>query len=231
MISEADTLKDVTVDTLKLDLKFLAGDNTGRGGIIISSVIRMARWMDIPVIAEGVETASQAEYLRSIGCHYMQGYYFSKPISVTDFIELLKSNDTTGIARQKYTESIKDTENLLDPNNMSTNIFDKIGAMVIAEFWHDNLEIIMQNDEFYGILKTTRGEFEKYSLHVQDCFSEKSRDVLIETIKKLKEKQAETIDGEIEIEGISCLLQIHIRILATIKNRKTVMLLFNLNNK
>lgn len=229
--SSLNTLKDVTVDTLKLDLKFLAGDNTGRGGIIISSVIRMARWMDIPVIAEGVETASQAEYLRSIGCHYMQGYYFSKPISVTDFIELLKSNDTTGIARQKYTESIKDTENLLDPNNMSTNIFDKIGAMVIAEFWHDNLEIIMQNDEFYGILKTTRGEFEKYSLHVQDCFSEKSRDVLIETIKKLKEKQAETIDGEIEIEGISCLLQIHIRILATIKNRKTVMLLFNLNNK
>ena len=66
---------------------------------------------------------------------------------------------------------------------------------------------------------------------MQDCFSEKSRDVLIETIKKLKEKQAETIDGEIEIEGISCLLQIHIRILATIKNRKTVMLLFNLNNK
>lgn len=228
--SSLNTLKDVTVDTLKLDLKFLAGDNTGKGGIIISSVIRMARWMDIPVIAEGVETASQAEYLRNIGCHYMQGYYFSKPVKVVDFIELLKSNNTAGIARREYTESIKDTEKLLDPNNMSTNIFDKIGAMVIAEFWHDNLETIMQNDEFYRILKTTRGEFEKYSLHMQDYFLEKSRDTLIDTIKGLKEKQAETIDGEIKIEGINYLLQIHIRVLATIKNRKTVMLLLNIVN-
>ena len=228
--SSLNTLKDVTVDTLKLDLKFLAGDNTGKGGIIITSVIRMARWMDIPVIAEGVETVSQAEYLRSIGCHYMQGYYFSKPVRVADFIELLKDNGTDGITRREYTESIKDTEKLLDPNNMSTNIFDKIGAMVIVEFWHDNLETIMQNDEFFGMLQTTRGEFEKHSLHMQDYFSEKSREVLIETIKRLKEKQAETIDSEIEIDGIKQLLQIHIRVLATIKNRKTVMLLFNLVN-
>lgn len=160
----------------------------------------------------------------------MQGYYFSKPVKVVDFIELLKNNDTAGIARREYTESIKDTEKLLDPNNMSTNIFDKIGAMVIAEFWHDNLETIMQNDEFYRILKTTRGEFEKYSLHMQDYFLEKSRDTLIDTIKGLKEKQAETIDGEIKIEGINYLLQIHIRVLATIKNRKTVMLLLNIVN-
>lgn len=226
--SSLNTLKDVPVDTLKLDLKFLAGDNTGKGGIIINSVIRMARWMDIPVIAEGVETVSQAEYLKSIGCHYMQGYYFSKPIRVSDFIELLKNNGTDGITRREYTESIKDTEKLLDPNNMSTNIFEKIGPMVIVEFWHDNLEAIMQNDEFFEMLGNTRGEFEKYSLHMQDYFSEKNSKELIYTIKKLKEKQAETIDSEIEKEGVTYPLQIHIRVLSTLKNRKTVMLLFDI---
>lgn len=228
--SSLNTLKDVPVDTLKLDLKFLAGDNTGKGGIIINSVIRMARWMDIPVIAEGVETVSQAEYLRSIGCHYMQGYYFSKPIRVAEFVELLKNNGSDGIIRREYTESIKDTERLLDPNNMSTNIFEKIGPMVIVEFWHDNLEAIMQNDEFFQMLGTTRGEFEKYSLHIQDCFSEKNRTELIDTIKSLKEKQAETIDSEMEREGIICSLRIHIRVLSTLKNRKTVMLLFDFVN-
>ena len=40
----------------------------------------MAHWLKLPVIAEGVETKAQADYLKSIGCTHMQGYYFAKPM-------------------------------------------------------------------------------------------------------------------------------------------------------
>ena len=64
-------------------------DHAGRGGNILNSVVRMAKWLKLPVIAEGVETQQQAEFLRSIGCDYVQGYYYSHPVPVEDYEQLL----------------------------------------------------------------------------------------------------------------------------------------------
>lgn len=89
--SSLNMLKDMPVDLLKLDLKFLDSDkdHAGRGGNILNSVVRMAKWLKLPVIAEGVETQQQAEFLRSIGCDYVQGYYYSHPVPVEDYEQLL----------------------------------------------------------------------------------------------------------------------------------------------
>ena len=46
----------------------------------MAAVIRMAKWLNMPVVAEGVERIEQVEFLRSIGCEYVQGYYFAKPM-------------------------------------------------------------------------------------------------------------------------------------------------------
>lgn len=43
----------------------------------MAAVIRMAKWLNMPVVAEGVERIEQVEFLRSIGCEYVQGYYFA----------------------------------------------------------------------------------------------------------------------------------------------------------
>jgi EAL domain-containing protein (putative c-di-GMP-specific phosphodiesterase class I)/GGDEF domain-containing protein len=89
--SSLNMLRDVEVDVLKLDMAFLRGSgSTPRGDSILHSVIRMARLLKIPVIAEGVETAEQAEYLSRAGCRLMQGYYFARPMCSADFEELLK---------------------------------------------------------------------------------------------------------------------------------------------
>ena len=70
--SSLNVLKNIDFDVLKLDLKFIRGAiNNSRGGTILSSVIRMAKWLQIPVIAEGVETLKQADFLKSIGCNYI----------------------------------------------------------------------------------------------------------------------------------------------------------------
>ncbi len=88
--SSLNSLKDIEIDILKLDMRFLAGKHdTRRSKIIISSVISMARGLDLPVIAEGVETKEQADMLLDFGCEQMQGYYFSKPVPAEEYEKML----------------------------------------------------------------------------------------------------------------------------------------------
>lgn len=87
--SALNMLKDLSVDVLKIDLHFLdSQDESGRSGNILNSVVRMAEWLNIPVIAEGVETKQQADFMRDIGCYRVQGYYYSKPVCIEAFEQL-----------------------------------------------------------------------------------------------------------------------------------------------
>ena len=91
--SSLNTLKEVHVDTLKLDMKFIeAGQDDTRAEKILNSIVRMADWLDCSVIAEGVETKEQADYLRSLGCVHMQGFYFSRPMPSDEYEILLKNS-------------------------------------------------------------------------------------------------------------------------------------------
>lgn len=90
--SSLNMLKDMPVDILKIDLKFLANTDDeaeSRGSDILRSVVRMAKWLGIPVIVEGVETASQVDFLKGIGCEYGQGYYYAKPVPIEQYEEML----------------------------------------------------------------------------------------------------------------------------------------------
>ena len=90
--SSLNMLKDVIVDRIKLDLHFMT--NTGNqemGKIILQHVIQMIEDLNVSVIAEGVETIEQAEYLQNIGCSEMQGYYFYKPMPVAE-VEMVFQN-------------------------------------------------------------------------------------------------------------------------------------------
>lgn len=84
--SSLNTLKDVPVDVLKIDLKFLYNmDKNYKADYILKSVVQMAKRLDLVVIAEGVETNQQAEFLKSIGCVRAQGYLFAKPMDESSF--------------------------------------------------------------------------------------------------------------------------------------------------
>ena len=88
--SSLHMLKEVSVDRIKLDLRFLTkeGDQE-KGRVIIGYMIRMINSLGIKIIAEGVETKEQAEFLKKEGCSEMQGYYFFRPMPVNEF-ETLK---------------------------------------------------------------------------------------------------------------------------------------------
>jgi EAL domain-containing protein (putative c-di-GMP-specific phosphodiesterase class I) len=87
--SSLNMLKEVPVDGIKLDYIFLKDEkNKEKSKIIINYIIKMLLQLKFNFIAEGVETKEQAQFLLNIDCEQMQGYYFYKPMPVTDF-ELL----------------------------------------------------------------------------------------------------------------------------------------------
>lgn len=90
--SSLNTLKDIPVDILKVDMKFLGtGVDTERSERILASVVNMAAWLDLAVIVEGVETREQRNFLDSIGCEYVQGYYYARPMPWEEYEGILKN--------------------------------------------------------------------------------------------------------------------------------------------
>ena len=88
--SSLNMLKDIQIDVLKLDMGFLkSSDYSAKGGNILTAILKMAESLKMQTIAEGVETKEQVEFLKSIGCRYVQGFYYSKPLPVDEFEKLI----------------------------------------------------------------------------------------------------------------------------------------------
>ena len=84
--SSLHMLKEVPVDRIKMDLHFLTGaGDMEKSRIIITQVIKLVELLGMKLIAEGVETKAQADFLKERGRQEMQGYYFFKPMPVEDF--------------------------------------------------------------------------------------------------------------------------------------------------
>ena len=90
-------LNNLPLDTLKLDRVFMSEHLNERQQIILSSIVEMAKKLNIAVLCEGVENDSQNEFLRKIGCDMVQGYYYSKPLSEEEFVEYIKTRVTENI--------------------------------------------------------------------------------------------------------------------------------------
>lgn len=92
--SSLSYLKKLPLDILKIDQSFVEGvTQNSDDRQITKAIISMAKTLNLKVLAEGVETKEQLEFLRNEGCDYYQGYYFSKPVSAMEFIELLKKDN------------------------------------------------------------------------------------------------------------------------------------------
>ena len=84
--SSLSMLRDVNVDAIKLDGGFLSDKaDSGRAVDIVKSVVKMSKSIGMPVIVEGVETKEQAQFLKSMGCRYAQGFLFFRPMPPCDF--------------------------------------------------------------------------------------------------------------------------------------------------
>ena len=86
--SSLNLLKDMPVDVLKIDMKFLSSsDNDEKARTIIRNIIQLSEDLHITSLTEGVETVEQYSELSQIGCKLFQGYYFAKPLPRKEFEE------------------------------------------------------------------------------------------------------------------------------------------------
>lgn len=131
--SSLNMLKDINVDAIKLDMKFvdLNADNAAKGLKIIESVIDMAYQLRLSIIAEGAQTAEQVSKLRELGCMYIQGYYFYRPLTVGKMEDLLEHrpddqhfwNISKDLMHRDYRMSTNG-RSMLESSSLSAHIFD-----------------------------------------------------------------------------------------------------------
>jgi EAL domain-containing protein (putative c-di-GMP-specific phosphodiesterase class I) len=82
--SSLSVLQRLQVDTVKVDRSFVSEMNgSGNGSEMVRVIVGLAHALGMDVVAEGVETAQQADELRALGCDYAQGFYFSRPVETT----------------------------------------------------------------------------------------------------------------------------------------------------
>lgn len=86
--SSLGLLGSLSLDILKLDITFVR--NMDVSGVVLESVIQMAHKLNLKTIAEGVETEEQFDMIKKMGCDFIQGYYFSKPLVREDFEAYIK---------------------------------------------------------------------------------------------------------------------------------------------
>jgi EAL domain-containing protein (putative c-di-GMP-specific phosphodiesterase class I) len=89
--SSLSTLQQLPVETLKIDQSFVRKAGLDKDdSTLVRTIIEMGRNLNLEVVAEGVETRDQLEFLREHGCHYAQGRLFGEPMSAAAFLALLE---------------------------------------------------------------------------------------------------------------------------------------------
>lgn len=153
--SSLNMLKDINVDVLKIDMRFLDRDDR-RSKDIMESVIRMARWLDLPVIAEGVETREQVNFLLDVGCSYAQGYYYARPMEVSAFEELLTDGSNVEHEQRVLQEArrpVLDFKDLLHENIISDRMLSSIiGSVALYSYADEDLRLLRGNEAYHRLI-------------------------------------------------------------------------------
>ena len=89
--SSLNMITTLPIDVLKLDMKFVRNmEKDEKSMKLVELIIDIAKFLNVPVVAEGVETQSQLDTLKKMGCNVIQGYYFSKPVPAEEFEKFIE---------------------------------------------------------------------------------------------------------------------------------------------
>lgn len=154
--SSLNTLKDLPVDTLKIDMKFMNNllDENSKAAIILESIVRMAKWMGLKTVAEGVENAQELAYLRSIECDSIQGYYFYKPMPEEEFEAIINDKKNIDLSRRKEQKLYAEDFQKIYSGNISAEFLfqNMVGGIGVFEQTEDCLEILRVNQGYYEVM-------------------------------------------------------------------------------
>ncbi len=169
--SSLNMLKNVYVDALKIDMQFLDMNerNAKKGESIMESVINMARILRIPIIVEGAETEREIKSLMGMGCRYVQGFYYYKPMSMDEFEALLDEKDVEYAGLQvKKVEPVHAKE-IFDQNLFTDTMINNImGAVAFYDECDGKVELTRVNEQFYKVMRVEAVEFDTYKSKLKE---------------------------------------------------------------
>ena len=155
--SSLNMLRKLNVDVIKLDAHFLRlSEEDDRKGIhILETIVNMTKTMAIPIIVEGVENEEQVHFLQNLGCSYIQGYHYYRPMPVAEFEKLIENEtniDPDGFdfkPNQQF--SVRE---FMDQNIYSDSMLNNILGAAAFYSWDggDNVDIVRFNEQFYRLV-------------------------------------------------------------------------------
>ena len=181
--SSLSMLKNIPVDVLKIDMNFFIDANSqSRCESIVASVVRMSKWLNIPVVAEGVETEEQIGFLREIGCDFVQGYYYAKPMSVKDYERYAFASDGNLNDLINMGRNASEIMSLINSKVVFTDNLSPAAVIECDIYDPEDMEIIRVNDAFFELLNSPSRVLYKYN--PMDIVYEKDRWKIVETARE-----------------------------------------------
>lgn len=195
--SSLNMLHELNIDIIKLDAHFLRLDSTTeRKGIhIIESVVNMAKTIGLPIIVEGVETEEQKDYLASLGCRYIQGYYFYEPMEPEAFEELISHRekvDESGFVF-KANDEFRIREFLNDTVYSDSMLNNIIGPAAIYSLDGEKVNIIRFNEQFYEAVNVP--DFHQRLVSIEQFMPESDRRLIVNLMHRAEEDRLNGASG------------------------------------
>lgn len=179
--SSLNMLKDIEVDVLKLDMRFLGinESNEAKGKGIVETVRKMARLMGIEIIVEGVETEEQKTFLLEMGCGYGQGYYFYPPLATADFEKIIENADNIDYEgfRENVIEQLRLKDLLGEDMFSEIMINNMLGAVAFYDFHNGKLTLKRYNENYSMLLGDSQFKSETDLRFAQHFYPEDKKNI------------------------------------------------------
>ena len=147
--SSLNILKDVPIDILKLDILFSKEiGKSEKAENIIRSVVNMATLLKLPIVIEGIETSKQVDFYKQIGCEILQGYYFSRPLPINDFMNL----DFIGTSGKWLEDMVPQRiEGFSLPQMQSRILKTLFSEIYLLDFTDDRFDLLYTNPNYVSV--------------------------------------------------------------------------------
>ncbi len=160
--SSLNSLKDIPLDVIKLDAGFfnIANDEDNRSSFIIEDTIAMAKHLRMQTVAEGIETRQQVDFLCSLGCDLIQGYYFARPMPIDEFERHNGYDNTPSVSEETVSEEVvseETAEDITEPVSetvepVSEEVIETVEAEIVSpeettENSEEQNEIVISDEE------------------------------------------------------------------------------------
>ena len=200
--SSLNMLKNIPVDVLKLDMRFLQfkEEERQKSANILEAIVNMAGLLHLPIVVEGVENESQEKFVQKLGCRYIQGFYYYKPLPIKKFEELLRDKrqiDTQGLV-YKQVEPMHIRE-FIDTNFVSDSMLNNVlGPVVFFEVFGGDIKVIRVNEQYFRMIGEQHFE-EDIQKEFLKRIPEEERCVFHRMIEKAFENPVLGADGMIHL--------------------------------